>query len=184
MQKEDIVFLVTGAHDIKSATDTLLRERYLEYMIALQKIFLYNKPTYGVLSEYNEKRNHIPPFNIFSFNKYVKLLPIDLRICTTKSQQEFYSIQILIKDMDLNHKYLFNETLICHKDQWYENGLGIFPKKEEYTYATHFGPDKRRALDESHGYYVECKQNILGTFYKLFPDLSKNVLSLLNNGHI
>lgn len=90
----------------------------------------------------------------------------------------------LIKKMDLEHKYLFNETLICHKDQWYENGLGIFPKKEEYNYATHFGPDKRRALDESHGYYVECKQNILETFYKLFPDLSKNVLTLLNDGHI
>ena len=83
----------------------------------------------------------------------------------------------------MEHKYLFNETLVCHKDEWYENGLGIFPKKEEYTYATHFGPDKRRAFDESHGYYTECKQNILETFYRLFPNLSKNVLNLLNHGH-
>lgn len=89
----------------------------------------------------------------------------------------------LIKEMNLEHKYLFNETLVCHKDEWYENGLGIFPKKEEYTYATHFGPDKRRAFDESHGYYLDCKQNVLETFYNLFPHLSKNVLNLLNHGH-
>lgn len=90
----------------------------------------------------------------------------------------------LIKDKNLNCRFLFNETLICHKDQWIENGLGLFSKKEEYTYATHFGPDKRRALDNSHGYYVECRQNILETFYKLFPPLSKNVLNLLNLGHV
>jgi hypothetical protein len=90
----------------------------------------------------------------------------------------------LIKDMDLDHGYLFTETLICHKDQWEKNNLGIFLKQEESLYATHFGPDKRRALDESHGYYVECKQSILETFYKLFPSLSKNILNLLNHGHI
>ena len=90
----------------------------------------------------------------------------------------------LIKDENLSCRFLFNETLICHKDQWIENGLGLFSKKEEYTYATHFGPDKRRALDDSHDYYVECRQNILEMFYKLFPPLSKNVLNLLNLGHV
>ena len=90
----------------------------------------------------------------------------------------------LIKKHNFNAKFLFNQTLICHKDEWVNNGLGIFSKKEEYTYATHFGPDKRRAFDESHGYFIESKQNILETFFKLFPSLSKNVLNLLNNGRI
>lgn len=90
----------------------------------------------------------------------------------------------LIKAENLSCRFLFNETLICHKDQWIENRLGLFSKKEEYTYATHFGPDKRRALDDSHGYYIECRQSILETFYKFFPPLSKNVLNLLNLGHV
>jgi hypothetical protein len=90
----------------------------------------------------------------------------------------------LIKRQNLNHRFLFNQTLICHKDEWIDNNLGIFPKIEEYKYATHFGPDKRRAFDESNGYYIECKQNVLETFYKLFPHLSQNILNLLNTGHV
>jgi hypothetical protein len=90
----------------------------------------------------------------------------------------------LVKHYDLSHKFLFNETLVCWKDQWIENGLGFFSKKDEYTYATHFGPDKRRAFDESNGYYVECKQNVLEVFFKYFPHLSVNVLNLLETGYV
>ena len=90
----------------------------------------------------------------------------------------------MIKHHNLNYKFLFNETLICHIDEWIENGLGVYPFKDQYNYATHFGPDKRRAFDESHGYYLTCKQNILETFFKLFPHLSKNILNLLNKGHV
>jgi hypothetical protein len=90
----------------------------------------------------------------------------------------------LIKHYNLSHKFLFNETLVCWKDQWVENSLGLFSKQNEYTYATHFGPDKRRAFDESHGYYVECKQNVLEVFFKYFPHLSIKVLNLLEKGYV
>ena len=90
----------------------------------------------------------------------------------------------LIKHYNLSHKFLFKETLVCWKDQWVENSLGLFSKQNEYTYATHFGPDKRRAFDESHGYYVECKQNVLEVFFKYFPHLSIKVLNLLEKGYV
>ena len=102
MEKNDTIFIVTGAHSIKSATESLLRERYIEYMIALHKIFSYNKETYGVLSEYNENVLHVPPFDTFQFKKNLKLEPDTLEHCTTKSQREFYSIQLLIKDMQID----------------------------------------------------------------------------------
>ena len=102
MEKNDTIFIVTGAHSIKSAMESLLRERYIEYMIALHKIFTYNKDTYGVLSEYNENVLHIPPFSTFPFKKNLKLEPDTLKHCTTKSQREFYSIQLLVKDMQID----------------------------------------------------------------------------------
>ena len=34
-----IVFIVTGAHSIANVSDIVARERYVEYMIALNKVF-------------------------------------------------------------------------------------------------------------------------------------------------
>jgi hypothetical protein len=90
----------------------------------------------------------------------------------------------LIKHHNYNYKFLFNETLICHKDEWIKNNLGIFPKIEEYKYATHFGPDKRRALDMSHDYYRESTQQVLEVFYNLFPELSNSIRNILKTGHV
>jgi len=90
----------------------------------------------------------------------------------------------LIKKHNASHKFLFNETLICHKDEWVENNLGIFNNKEQYNYAVHFGPGKRTTFDKNDPHWVLCSQNILETFYKLFPHLSKNILNILNNGHV
>jgi hypothetical protein len=90
----------------------------------------------------------------------------------------------LIKKMKLEHKYLFDETLVCYKDEWLPNGLGIYPFKDQYKYAVHFGPDKRRALDMSHDYYRESTQQVLEVFYNLFPELSKSIRNLLKKGHV
>jgi hypothetical protein len=70
-------------------------------MIALHKVFSYNKPVYGVLSEYNEKRQHVPPFDNFPFTMK-KILKDELNLCKTKSQKEFLSVQYLIKDMNID----------------------------------------------------------------------------------
>jgi hypothetical protein len=79
---------------------------------------------------------------------------------------------------------LFNETLVCWKDEWIENNLGIFNNKDQYNYAVHFGPGKRTTFDKSNPHWELCTQNILETFFKYFPHLSINVLNLLEKGHV
>jgi len=89
----------------------------------------------------------------------------------------------LIKEMKLEHKYLFNQTLICHKDKWIDNDLGLFTHEDQYDYAVHFGPDKRRTEEDRPDYYRECTQDILETFYKHFPHLGKNISNMLTHGY-
>ena len=103
----DIAFIVTGAHAIPNANETLLRERYLEYMIALQKVFHYKLPTFGVLSEVNPALNHLPPFREFPF-QHLKVLGLErLAHCKTKSQREFQSIQYLNQEIQGLHDDTF-----------------------------------------------------------------------------
>ena len=96
-----IVFIVTGAHSIANVSDIVARERYVEYMIALNKVFTYDKPVYGVLSEYNQGDKNCPPFDIFSMKKLIKLPVSFLQNAKTKSQREFLSIKELIGDIQL-----------------------------------------------------------------------------------
>jgi len=97
-----IVFIATGAHHISSADITLLRERYLEYRIALQKIALYQKPIYGVLSEYDASAPEIPPFHLFCTAGLQVLSSEDLASAKTKSQKEFLSIQSLLPSLNVS----------------------------------------------------------------------------------
>ncbi len=96
-----IVFVVTGAHIIPDSSPILLRERYIEYRIALQKISLYKQPIFGVLSEFQPQSPEIPPFDDLCNAGLLKLPSPFLSSCTTKSQREFLSIQYLIQDMNL-----------------------------------------------------------------------------------
>lgn len=98
---KDIGFVITGAHIIPGASPTLYRERYIEYMFALQKVFSYQKPVYGVLSEFDPIASpvNIPPFDFFPFEKLWKLAPQALDHCKTKSQREFLSIQSLVNSL-------------------------------------------------------------------------------------
>lgn len=98
---KDIAFVVTGAHIIPGADASLYRERYIEYTIALHKVFSYQKPVYGVLSEFDMglAAINIPPFDRFSFETLVKLPLSALHHCKTKSQREFLSIQSLVNKM-------------------------------------------------------------------------------------
>lgn len=103
----DIAFVVTGAHAIPNVNDTLLRERYLEYMIALQKVFHYKLPTFGVLSEVESSLKHTPPFREFPFQHLKLLAPQRLAHCKTKSQREFQSIQHLNQEIQGLHEDTF-----------------------------------------------------------------------------
>jgi hypothetical protein len=103
----DIAFFVTGAHAIPNANETLLRERYIEYMIALQKVFHYKVPTFGVLSEVDSSVHNIPPFDHFPFVNLQCLTRERLSHCKTKSQREYQSIQYLNQNVQGLHDDTF-----------------------------------------------------------------------------
>lgn len=110
---KDIVFLVTGAHIIPGASPELYRERYIEYMIALHKVFSYQKPVYGIISEFDPREFplNIPPFDLFPFETLCKLSISALQECKTKSQREFLSIQSLVQRLQ-EDQTLTDDTFI------------------------------------------------------------------------
>jgi hypothetical protein len=95
-----IIFIVTAADIIPNITPILRRERYIEYMHCLHKIFNYEIPVYGVLSEY-DRENIIdtPPFKKFPFNKVVY---IDHGILPSlkKSHCEIIAINTLLDNLN------------------------------------------------------------------------------------
>jgi hypothetical protein len=105
-----IIFVVTGADIIPNITPILRRERYIEYMLCLHKIFNYGFPVYGVLSEYDgENINDMPPFKKFPFKKIIYIdhgtLP-----SFKKSQCEMISINALLDN--LNSDEIDDDTFI------------------------------------------------------------------------
>lgn len=87
------IFIVTGA-DIEPK-----RERYIEYMICLHKIFSYTLPVYGVLSEYDSSdTTNTLPFSQFPFQT-VKYIEKGILDNFNKSPREFISIKSLLEDM-------------------------------------------------------------------------------------
>jgi len=88
-------FIVTGADHISNSS--LRRERYIEYMLSLHRIFSYGIPVFGVLSEFEQAEN-TPPFSKFPFT-YLKTLPRGALTNQQKSQAEFASIKTLIKEI-------------------------------------------------------------------------------------
>jgi hypothetical protein len=91
-------FIVTGADHISNSL--LRRERYVEYMLALHRIFSYGIPVFGVLSEYELTENS-PPFSQFPFTQ-LKTIPRGYLKNLGKSQAEFKSIKELLKDIPLS----------------------------------------------------------------------------------
>jgi hypothetical protein len=90
-----MIFVVTGADHV--ANVTARRERYVEYMLALHRVFSYGIPVIGVLSEY-EPRENTPPFSRFPF-KLLKTIERGVLDRLGKSQKEYASIVHLLKDV-------------------------------------------------------------------------------------
>jgi len=129
-----IVFIVTGAHSIANVSDIVARERYVEYMIALHKVFTYDKPVYGVLSEYSAGDKHSPPFDTFLMEKLLKLPVSFLQNAKTKSQREFLSIKELISDIQLDEdtfiiklsgRYTIMKDTLYNLVEIYKNDVNI-----------------------------------------------------------
>lgn len=86
------IFVVTGA-DIEPR-----KERYIEYMLSLHKIFSYGLKVYGVVSEYSQNKD-TPPFSIFPFET-LKYIPAGALDSLNKSPREFVSIKCLLEEMN------------------------------------------------------------------------------------
>lgn len=96
---EDIVIITTGADNIDNADTLLRRERYVEYIMSLSKLFNYNIPIYGMLSEYNPMLSDSPPFSKFPF-RMLKTIDVGALNGYSKSQREFLSIRTLLESMN------------------------------------------------------------------------------------
>jgi hypothetical protein len=130
----NIVFVVTGAHSIANISDIVARERYVEYMIALNKVFTYDKAVYGVLSECRADNQYCPPFDTFSMKKLLKLPVSFLQNAKTKSQREFLSIKELIHDIQLKDdtfvikvsgRYTIMKDTLYNLVETYKNDVNI-----------------------------------------------------------
>ncbi|NBO72489.1 hypothetical protein EBV26_18730, partial [bacterium] len=97
-----IAIIVTGADKIPKSTPVLRRERYIEYSMALHKIFSYSYPIYGVLSEFDSNDTvDMVPFNKFNF-KHVEYINLGKTDASNKSYSEIQSINELLNVIDLD----------------------------------------------------------------------------------
>ena len=85
------IFIVTGA-DIEPR-----KERYIEYMLSLHKIFSYGFPVYGVVSEHIKDKDNTP-FSQLPFKKLTFIEKGNLD-AFNKSPREFISIKCLLDEM-------------------------------------------------------------------------------------
>ena len=89
-------FVVTGADHVSNTS--IRKERYVEYMLALHRVFSYGIPVLGVLSEYDPSE-HSPPFFRFPF-KVLKTIAPGILDGLGKSQKEYASISRLLSDVN------------------------------------------------------------------------------------
>lgn len=87
-------FVVSGADHVSNTS--VRKERYVEYMLALHRIFSYGIPVLGVLSEYDPSEQS-PPFSRFPF-KLLKTIAPGILGGLGKSQKEYASISRLLND--------------------------------------------------------------------------------------
>jgi hypothetical protein len=102
-----IIFLVTGADHIYDCNPVVKKGRYIEYMIALHRVFYYSYPVIGVLSEVDKE--HIedrPPFESFPFQKLITIERGELD-GYNKSIREGVSILRLLKEVSSIHNDAF-----------------------------------------------------------------------------
>jgi hypothetical protein len=93
-----MLFVVTGADRVTNLSSR--KERFVEYMMSLHRIFSYGFPVVGVLSEVDSSIDeNCPPFSRFPFTILKTLKYGDLN-GYTKSQREFMSITQLIPTMN------------------------------------------------------------------------------------
>ena len=93
-----INFIVSLAQNVDDNKYYDGREK--QYMYALARIFSYNLPVYGVVSETHNNANFKPKYN-FSFKTILDISSTDKQM--SKSQKEFYSIKAILNTINLDN---------------------------------------------------------------------------------
>jgi hypothetical protein len=88
----NIVFFVTIAHNIQDTSLHVIREH--EYMYCLSRIFSYNLPVYGVISE----SMNYPVVTFFPFKKTLYIESTAALNAHSKSQKEYTSLKKLLSE--------------------------------------------------------------------------------------
>jgi hypothetical protein len=93
----NIAFITTLAQHVDN--DEKYNEREKQYIYSMARIFSYNLPVYGVVSEAHNNPE-FKPKQLFPFEKLLEIESMDKNM--TKSQKEFYSIKMLLNYIDLD----------------------------------------------------------------------------------
>ena len=92
-----MIILTTLAQNVENDANYSVREK--QYMYSLARIFSYNLPVYGVVSE-THNTNNFKPTQYFPFTKLVQIPYTDKSF--NKSQKEFSCIKSLLQTIDLD----------------------------------------------------------------------------------
>uniref|UniRef100_A0A6C0K914 Uncharacterized protein n=1 Tax=viral metagenome TaxID=1070528 RepID=A0A6C0K914_9ZZZZ len=165
-----IIFITTGA-DIEPYI-----ERYVEYMFSLHKIFSYNIPVYGVLSEcstiYNSKS---APFDKFPFNHLLKISSGDIQ-AHTKSLKEYMAIQLLLQS--INSSSISDDTFVIKVSGRYLLIDDTFVNlvKETQSHLSIASIFCKSQINQQYSFLYAMR-------YKYFKLFYSNVPALLAEGH-
>ena len=167
------IFITTAAYNI-SSDQLLLAQRYIEYQIALSKIFAYNIPVYGVVSEtvgFTGKK----VCNYFPFKRLVDIGNTNIY---GKSRQEFYSLQQLFKMLEKDKEHIDENTLVFKASGRYcivDDTFFINAIYNQHKYDAFVCKDKS-PYNQMYTFYYAIKYKYLRDFY-----LSKTVHDITGN---
>lgn len=191
-------FLVTCAYNIPNLNNNLCNIRNEEYNIALNKIFSYNKPVYGIFSEMGSSNFEKPSFLNYNYNN-INIIENTYKKynALSKSQKEFCSIYDslhLLKDIPdnewiikLSGRYqLINDNLIETIKQQNENIYAIIKPCDNNTqcYTFCYAIRKKYFIEFfsnfSIFYQIQYK-NVEMVFYEFLMTKYKNNTHFIDN---
>jgi len=165
-----INFITTAAYFIPNFTNEILKIRETEYIYSLAKVFSYNLPVYGVVSETNNNEFH--PYIRFPY-KYICNISNSIELnAFTKSDKEYVALQSIINKMN------------CEDDDWVIKITGRYLIIDDTLINN---VKKSRSIVKAFIYKI-CENNMVTYFYAIRFNLLKKLLeenvSCLNSGNI
>jgi hypothetical protein len=165
-----INFITTAAYFIPKFTNEILKIRETEYIYSLAKIFSYNVPVYGVVSETHNCEFY--PYTKFPYNLICNISNSNQLDAFTKSDKEYVALQSIINKMN------------CNNDEWIIKVTGRYLITDDIL----INRVKESNSTVKAFIYKICENNMVTYFYAMRFSLLKKLLeenvSCLNSGNI